>query len=170
MSTAYILPFWLPGGVGDDVLPIREWPAPARRVDGPTGLCWHNAREFASQDPDRHAYAEGLVSCRWTEDAEAHWEQHGWVVDRHSDAVIETTTRYHDAAVRYWGTIFDVRRVNEFLDMGGRREEYRWTWPDGRVHAEAPGVVNIFLNELNDGKHDAMSVGLMLASLAEEAE
>jgi hypothetical protein len=128
--------------------PMREWARSSRQVPGPLGLCWHNARTYAATDPDRYAYAEGLVTLP----ALQRREPHGWVVDRTDDSVVEVTSHY-EPAFDYRGLVFDVRAVEAWLDEGDRRAEGTNELPVDSMWAYRPlAVVRLLLWDVNVGE------------------
>lgn len=135
--------------------PVREWGAPAELVDGPQGMCWHNARRLAGTDPSRLAYAEGVAwgpAPAWPSGPQLH----GWVVDRRKGSVVEPTGSAADA-VCYRGMTFDSHAVERFLDTKGRRA--RWTeLRAGHRRSRPPAVTVILFAELAEVLGEADTV------------
>jgi hypothetical protein len=137
--------------------PIRSWGSPQNCRPGPVGLCWHNARSVVATEPERFAYAEGLVDRNG-------WGQHGWAVDRTAGAVEEVTSSY-EQATRYRGLVLDIVKVDEWLG-----EERRARWSNGRdlddpSATPPPGAIWIGLYEFYEGRTKAAELARTLRHL-----
>lgn len=130
---------------------VKDWGPPAEYQPAPGGLCWHNARGVARENPEMYLYAEGLVFIG------GEWVGHGWVVRKTDGAVIECTEDY-GAATKYRGICLEIDFVDDFIDGRPSREDgktcwERWdtTYDDGSTRSKAPSLTAILAEEANAG-------------------